>query len=114
MFVLEELTRTIAPYRALLVEMGDSLNHTDARVQIDKLESQTAEADFWADPSRSQVVLRELKILRGKIGAYDKLNTVYDDVLTLIEMATEENDTDLAKKHKQPPMTSSPLMTPCA
>jgi len=98
MLAMEELTRAIAPYRALLAEMGDSLDHTNARTKIDELEAQTADADFWADPTRSQAVLRELKLLRGKIGAYDKLLATYDDVLTLIEMATEENDTDLAKE----------------
>jgi len=65
---------------------------------MDELEALTAQADFWADPTQSQAVLRDLKVLRGKITAYDKLNQLYDDTLTLIEMGMEEQDNDIAKE----------------
>ncbi|MCL2501244.1 MAG: peptide chain release factor 2 [Defluviitaleaceae bacterium] len=92
MLALEELLRALAPYRARLVEMGDSLDSVNARVEIERLEALTADADFWADPGRSQGVLRELKLLRGKITVYDRLRTMYDDVQTLAELGMEMQD----------------------
>ncbi|MCL2189000.1 MAG: peptide chain release factor 2 [Defluviitaleaceae bacterium] len=98
MLVLEELLRALAPYRARLVEMGDSLDSANARIEIDRLEALTADADFWADPSKSQGVLRDLKMLRGKITAFDKLNILYDDVLTLAELGIEAQDASVVNE----------------
>ncbi|USF29488.1 Peptide chain release factor 2 [Clostridium sp. MD294] len=44
---------------------------------------------------KSQKVLRQLKGLKNKIGRYEALVTQYEDILTLIEMGTEEEDASI-------------------
>jgi len=40
-------------------------------------------------------VLKELKILRGKVSAFEKLTSAYDDALTLCDMGIEDKDPSL-------------------
>ena len=44
---------------------------------------------------KSQKVLRQLKALKNKVGRYETLVTQYEDILTLIEMGTEEDDASI-------------------
>jgi len=81
-----------------LWKWGIHFDSANARIEIDRLEALTAEADFWADPARSQSVLREMKLLRGKITAYDKLQATYDDVLTLAELGIEAQDASVVSE----------------
>jgi peptide chain release factor 2 len=62
------------------------------RNEIERLESLSADPGFWADPTKSQAVLRDLKVLRGKMASYDKLLSSYDDILTLAELGLEMAD----------------------
>ena len=47
---------------------------------------------FWDDPDRSNKQMKVLKNLKDTVGEYRKLETQYEDILTLIEMGYEEND----------------------
>jgi peptide chain release factor 2 len=71
---------------------GIHFDSAKTRIEIERLEALTASADFWVDPAKSQAVLRDLKMQRGKITAYDKLQALYDDVLTLTELGMEMQD----------------------
>lgn len=50
------------------------------------------ESGFWDNPEYSQKIMKELKGLKDVIDTYSKLETQYEDIGTLIEMAYEEND----------------------
>ena len=50
---------------------------------------------FWDDPDRSNKQMKVLKNLKDTVGIYRKLETQYEDILTLIEMGYEENDEEL-------------------
>lgn len=52
----------------------------------------SSEPDFWLDMQNSQKVLQKLKALKSKIEAYKKLTEDYSDLLTIIELANEEED----------------------
>jgi peptide chain release factor 2 len=75
-----------------LLKWGIHFDSANGKVEIERLEALTASPDFWADPVKSQGILRDLKLLRGKITAYDKLQALYDDVLTLAELGMEMQD----------------------
>lgn len=51
---------------------------------------------FWDDPDRSNKQMKELKNLKDTVEKVVRLQTQYDDILTLIEMGYEENDSELA------------------
>ncbi len=50
---------------------------------------------FWDDPDRSNKQMKELKNMKDTVGEYRKLETQYEDILTLIQMGYEENDESL-------------------
>ena len=62
------------------------------RQEVEELEARTQQLGFWNDQANSQIVLKQLKALKGKITAYDKLEGLYDDALTLTEMGIEAQD----------------------
>ncbi len=51
--------------------------------------------DFWEDVAGSQNVTKELKNLKDTMEQFDELQSKYEDIETLIEMAEEENDAGL-------------------
>lgn len=51
--------------------------------------------DFWDDPQKSQQFMKELKSLKEDAESYQKLEQLYEDIETLIEMAYEEEDVSL-------------------
>ncbi len=53
------------------------------------------EPDFWNDPEESTKIVKELKNLKDTIETYQKLETSYEDIEVLLEMAYEEEDTSL-------------------
>ncbi len=58
----------------------------------------SAEPDFWNDMDRAQKILQELKGYKAIIEEYEKLCTLFEDTMTLIEMANEEEDLELAEE----------------
>ena len=50
---------------------------------------------FWDDPDKSNRQMKELKNMKDTVEEYRKLETQYEDILTLIEMGYEENDESL-------------------
>ena len=72
-----------------------------AKEKITELEEISADPDFWADMEKSQKVLRQLKGLKNKINRYETLVTQYEDILTLIEMGTEEEDASIISEVKE-------------
>ena len=62
------------------------------RTKIETLEEETGKAGFWDDPSASQKLMQEIKIMRNKVEGFEKLEAAYEDVITLIELGTEEQD----------------------
>ncbi|MDY3303071.1 MAG: PCRF domain-containing protein, partial [Clostridia bacterium] len=63
-----------------------------AQKQIDELEKETMVEGFWDDLEKSQKILKKSKALKNKVERYENLKNEYDDTLTMIEMAIEEDD----------------------
>ncbi len=60
--------------------------------EVGELEKQASDQDFWNDMANSQAVLQKTSRLKSIINSYKKLEIQYDDLLTLIDMAIEEDD----------------------
>ena len=50
---------------------------------------------FWDNPDASNKKMKELKNMKDTVGGFRKLETQYEDILTLIQMGYEENDESL-------------------
>lgn len=51
--------------------------------------------DFWNDTEKAQEHMRSLKALQGVVEEIKRIQILYDDVETLIEMGYEENDSSI-------------------
>ncbi len=63
--------------------------------RIEELEREMEAPGFWDDPDRSNRQMKELKNMKDTVEEYHKLETQYEDILTLIQMGYEENDESL-------------------
>ncbi len=55
------------------------MNNEDVQKEIDALEAQMLESDFWNDKHRAQDILREISELKNRrdgLGKYDKGNAI--------------------------------------
>ena len=56
---------------------------------------------FWDEPERSNKQMKELKNLKDVVETCNKLTNQYEDILTLIQMGYEENDTELVPEIRE-------------
>ncbi len=78
-----------------LENLGTALKLDEAKEEIKKLEEESSAEGFWNDIANSQKVLQRTKQLKNKCEKYEKLASKWDDLLTLCQMAIEENDESL-------------------
>lgn len=95
MVQFEEQKFKIKGYAEELEDLGNALGLKQLKSEAEKLEAQTAESGFWDNIENSQKVLQKIKQCKSKIEGYEKLHSLYDDTLTLIELADEEEDLSL-------------------
>ena len=55
-------------------------------------------SDFWDDVENSGKVMKEIKGLKSTIASFEELQTAFEDIETMIEMAEDEGDEDLTKE----------------
>ncbi len=84
-----------------VAELGKSLNLEKAQEEIDVLESKTSSPDFYSDMEKAGKVLQQIKGLKNKIERFTALCNERDDLLTLIELAVEENDESVFPEVKE-------------
>ena len=75
-----------------LKELASSLNIEECKVDLDRLHAQIESDGFWDNTDTAQKVTRQASLLEAKIERYEKMCTHWDDLMTICEMAIEEND----------------------
>ncbi len=96
MIQYDETRLAMEALKPQLAELRGALNLDGIKIKLDELEMKTTEPNFWDDPEKSQSVLQQIGQYKQTIEAYDKLVSGCDDVLTMIELAEEENDDSMA------------------
>ncbi len=92
MLEFEEYKVKLNGIRPDLDGLGAALKLDEARAEIAELEAESAKEGFWNDLDRSQKVQKRIKQLQQKCEKYEKLRSSWDDLMTICEMALEEND----------------------
>jgi len=95
MLQFEELRLQLLGQKEKLNELREALGLGAAADEIAALEAQCAAAGFWDDPKQSQGILQRISRLKAKIEGYERLAGHFDDALTMIELANEEEEEDL-------------------
>ena len=95
MLQFEELRLQLLGQKEKLNELREALGLGAAKDEIAALEAQCANQGFWDDPKQSQVILQRISKLKAKCEGYEKLAAHFDDALTMIELANEEEEQSL-------------------
>ena len=84
-----------------LDELALSLNIEGAREDLERLHAQIESDGFWDNQELSQKVMKQTRQLEDKVERYGKMCTTWDDLLTICEMALEENDESMLEELKE-------------
>ena len=83
-----------------LDDLRSALDLDAVKIKLDELEMKTTEPNFWDDAEKSSEILRQIGRYKQTIEQYSKLCSNRDDVLTMIELAEEENDESMLDEVK--------------
>lgn len=100
MLQFEELKLALDELKPDLSDLEEALDLKAAGEEIEKLEAQAAEPEFWNDMSHSQKILQRTSTLKNKVSKYNALKQKFDDIQTLIELGNEAQDVSIWKKHR--------------
>ena len=95
MLQFEELRLKLLENEKPLNDLAGALGLDKMKEEIAALEEQASQEGFWNDLENSQKVSQRTSSLKNKVQAYDDLKSAYEDALTLIELANEEEDESL-------------------
>ena len=80
--------------------LSDSLNLGACREEMERLQAQIESPGFWDNQDISQQVMKRSRQLEAKVGRYEKMLSQWDDLMTICEMAIEENDESMLEELK--------------
>lgn len=101
MVQLDEFKTALGAYEMPLKEVRDSLGLETKKLRIEELERNMEAPDFWEDADKASADMKEVKDLKSIVDNADGLQTAYEDIMTLIEMAYEEEDESLIPEIEQ-------------
>ena len=95
MVELDNFKTELSSYEEPLKEVRDSLNLEQKRFRIEELEKNMEAPDFWDNAGEASQSMKEVKELKDIVDRADGLQGQYEDIMTLIEMAYEEEEEEL-------------------
>lgn len=101
MIEFEEYRLKLQDMRPQLEELSVSLNLEGAKNELERLHAMQESHGFWDDPEKSQKVVVKAKLLEAKVESFEKMRRDWEDLLTICEMALEEQDDSLLPELRQ-------------
>ena len=98
MLEFEEYKQKLTAIRPKLDMLRGALKLDAAEREIEELEAASSREGFWNDVENSQKVQKRLKKLQAKRDNFGRLCSDWEDLMTLCEMAIEENDDSLLEE----------------
>ncbi len=87
--------------REPLEALADSLNVEGLRNELERLNAMQEAPGFWDNPEKSQQVVMKTKQTQIKIEKYEQMLSAWDDLMTICEMAAEEDDDSMLPELKE-------------
>ena len=79
-------------------DLSWALGIEQAKREVEELEIKSSQPGFWDNPEESQKIVSRMGSLKGKVEAYGRMCTLCDDLLTICEMAIEEDDESMLEE----------------
>ena len=87
--------------RPALDGLADSLNLTGLKNELERLHAMQEAPGFWDDPDKSQKIVVKTKQTEIKVERYEQMCAAWDDLMTICEMAEEEDDDSMLEELKE-------------
>ena len=100
MLEFEEYKAKLNAAKPSLEVLRGALKLEAAQKEIEELEAASEREGFWNDVEKSQKVQKRLKNLKDKVDNFSRLCAAWDDMMTICEMAIEENDDSMLDELK--------------
>ena len=81
--------------------LADSLNIEGLRNELERLHAMQEAPGFWDNSEKSQQVVLKTKTTENKIANYEGMLGAWDDLMTICEMAAEEDDDSMLDELKE-------------
>ncbi len=101
MIEFEEYKVKLTDLEPKLKDLRASLNIDGALDELERLHAMAEAPGFWDNPEKSQQVMVRTKQLEGKRDHFNQMYSKWEDLLTLCEMALEENDESMLEELTQ-------------
>ncbi len=92
MIEFEEYKLKLADLEPKLEELSVALNLEGAKNELERYHAMQEAPGFWDDPEKSQKIVMQAKYLESKLEKFRKMNSQWEDLSTICEMALEEED----------------------
>mgnify|MGYP000349247869 CR=1 FL=1 len=92
MITTDELKVQLAEHAKAVKDLEEALAIEASRKRVQELEHTMSRPGFYDDAELSKKVFDEVGDLKGKLNRFEKLQGLYDDAETMIEMLDEEYD----------------------
>ena len=99
--------------RPALDDLAASLNVEGLRNELERLQAMQEAPGFWDNPDKSQKIVMKAKQTENKLNNYAKMLSAWDDMMTICEMAAEEDDDSMLPELKDGFQTLSNDMESC-
>ena len=86
--------------RPALDGLAASLNLEGLKNELERLHAMQEAPGFWDDPEKSQKIVVKTKQIETKIERYQQMCGTWDDLMTICEMAEEEDDDSMLDELK--------------
>jgi len=95
MIEFDEYKQKLTALKPKLDALSVSLNLEAEAEELDRLHAQIDAPGFWDDQTVSQKVMKRARQLEAKAERYRAMQGAWEDLLTICEMALEENDASM-------------------
>ena len=83
-----------------LDDLAASLNVEGLKNELERLNFMQESPGFWDDPDKSQKIVVKTKQTQAKVDRYEKMVASWEDLMTICEMAAEEDDDSMLDELK--------------
>ena len=84
-----------------LDDLAGSLNVEGLKNELERLNFMQEASGFWDDPDKSQKIVVKTKQTQAKVERYEKMVASWEDLVTICEMAAEEDDDSMLDELKE-------------
>ena len=96
-----------------LDDLAGSLNVEGLKNELERLNFMQESPGFWDDPDKSQKIVVKTKQTQAKLERYEKMVSSWEDLMTICEMAAEEDDDSMLGELKEGFQTLESDMETC-